>query len=208
MLAWSDGEGDDGVWVAEAVCTAPAEHGHISKISPPRPAGTEPGDAAGGTDTDQLADEVAEAKRAERRKVIENNRSWRAAEDVRRQWLTQLFARKSPPKGAQRYVLAEFARAHWRLCNKIGQGHQLACQLLGLESPSHDTLFDAMTTASDGRAQVLALAIVLGAYEDHTSTETWRSPTPQDRDYLAKLVEWGYQLSDIEAGVLGETQAD
>ena len=61
----------------------------------------------------------------------------------------------------------------------------------------------AMATASDNRAQVIALALVLGAYEDFTSVDTWRNPTPQDRDYLNQLVEWGYQPSDIEQSVIG-----
>ena len=74
-------------------------------------------------------------------------------------------------------MLAEFAIAHWRLCNKIGQGHELACHLLGIEN--REALVTAMASATDNRAQVIALALVLGAYEDFTSTDTWRNPTPK-----------------------------
>jgi hypothetical protein len=32
-----------------------------------------------------------------------------------------------------------------------------------------------MATASDGRAQVITLALILGSYEEHTSTDTRRT---------------------------------
>ena len=102
-------------------------------------------------------------------------------------------------------MLGELTVAHWRLTNKIGQGHELACRLLGLEN--REALVETMASANDNRAQVIALALALGAYEDFTSTDTWRNPTPQDREYFQMLVEWGYQLSDIEASIMGEEQA-
>ena len=44
--------------------------------------------------------------------MIENNKAWRAAETVRREWLTAFLARKTLPKGALRYVLTELAVSH------------------------------------------------------------------------------------------------
>ena len=52
--------------------------------------------------------------------------------------------------------------------------------------------------------QVIGVALVLGAYEEHPSTETWRTPKDCDRRYLAALTEWGYQLFDVEQLVTGE----
>jgi hypothetical protein len=51
---------------------------------------------------------------------------------------------------------------------------------------------------------VIALAMVLGAYEEHTSTETWRNLHDCDQAYLNTLTRWGYQLSDIETLALGD----
>jgi ParB family chromosome partitioning protein len=58
-------------------------------------------------------------------------RSWRSAETVRRAWLAGLLSRKTLPPGAPQYILTEVAVAHWTLCSSLGQGHQLAAQLLG-----------------------------------------------------------------------------
>ena len=182
------------VWQTVYVCTDPEANGHESSIR------------SASSTSQKPAVDPEEAKK-QRRRVIENNKAWRSAETVRREWLTNLLARKAPPKGALRFVLGELATAHWRLTNKIGQGHELACRLLGIDG-GREALGAAMAAASDNRAQVIALALVLGAYEDFTSVDTWRNPTPQDRDYLNTLVEWGYELSEIEVTVLGDTKAD
>ena len=108
--------------------------------------------------------------------MIQNNKEWRAAETVRRQWLTALLARKSPPQGALGYVLAELAASHWRLTAKIG-AHERACQLLGFAGK--DALAAAMNQAAGNRAQVIALGLILGAFEDFMTTNTWRNPTPR-----------------------------
>lgn len=123
---------------------------------------------------------------------------------MRRQWLTALLARKSPPTGAFGYVLAELAASHWRLTTKIG-AHELACELFGFDGK--DTLATAMNQAAGNRAQVIALGLILAAFEDLMTTGTWRNPTPQDRDYLTRLTEWGYEPSGIERTVLGEQAA-
>ena len=185
-----DEDGYEPVAVPVYVCVAPEANEHVSKYPTPaaRPQATADPDAA----------------RAERRMVIQNNKDWRAAETVRRQWLTALLARKNPPKGALRYVLAELAASHWRLISKIG-GHELGCELLGFDGK--DALAAAMNHADGNRAQVIALGVILGAFEDFMTTDTWRNPTPQDRDYLTRLTEWGYEPSDIERTVLGEEVA-
>jgi ParB family chromosome partitioning protein len=67
-----------------------------------------------------------------------------------------------------------------------------------------DAITAAIEAASDGRAQVIALALVLGAFEEHTTTETWRTPKDCDQRYLAALTRWGYQLSDVENLILGQ----
>ena len=136
--------------------------------------------------------------------MIQNNKEWRAVGTVRRQWLTALLARKNPPKGALGYVLAELAASHGRLTSKIG-AHELACGLLGFAGK--DALATAMNQAAGSRSQVIALGLILGAFEDFMTTDTWRNPTPQDRDFLTRLTGWGYEPSAIERTVLGEEAA-
>ncbi|OLT43925.1 hypothetical protein BJF86_13270 [Serinicoccus sp. CNJ-927] len=59
-------------------------------------------------------DAQAEAKRAQRRLVRENNTAWRSAETVRRQWLAQFVIRKTPPKGAEDLICqAVLTGPHW-----------------------------------------------------------------------------------------------
>ncbi len=52
------------------------------------------------------------------------------------------------------------------------------------------------------QALMLALALLVCEWESRTGRETWRRPGARDRRYLAALVEWGYQPSDVERIVL------
>jgi ParB family chromosome partitioning protein len=64
----------------------------------------------------------------------------------------------------------------------------------------------------DARAQVLTLAVVLGALEARTPKDAWRGGgggyLVRSRDYLAFLVEQGYELADVERIITGERSAD
>ena len=48
----------------------------------------------------------------------------------------------------------------------------------------------------------VSLAVLLGAYEDGTSRNSWRSPTSDTVAYFTALHAWGYPLSDVESLVL------
>ena len=202
LQQWArDLDADGGYRAAAAttwICFDPQVHGHAGQY----PGAPAPVGGASAEDSEADAEAAADRARAGRRRVIANNRSWRSAETVRRQWLAQFLARKSPPKGALRFLLGEFARGHWALCQSLGAGSQVAAELLGVDGCTGIAV--ALAAASDQRAQVIGLALVLGAYEEHTSTETWRTPKDCDRRYLAVLAEWGYQLSDVEQLVTGE----
>jgi ParB family chromosome partitioning protein len=132
----------------------------------------------------------------------DNNKAWRTAEAVRRDWLTQLLARKTAPKGAMRFVIAELADPGTHLAYTMQRHHEVACQLLGVEQapPAWDTESDievhlrtVLDSASDARAEVIALGLALGAYEETMVVDIWRRPpAPRQAAYLSKLVEWGY----------------
>jgi ParB family chromosome partitioning protein len=130
-----------------------------------------------GTDTREAERQNAEAERAEaekreRRKVLALNRLGAAAMSVRREFVTKLLARKTPPKGAAIFVADALARDSYLLT-----GHNAAettAALLGLEHPqSVVKLGSTLSGGGDARAQVITLALVLGALE--APKDAWRN---------------------------------
>ena len=71
------------------------------------------------------------AKRIERRRVIDNNKAWRSAETVRREWLARFITRKTPPAGAEALVCAALISGHHSLTRAMQEGHRLLCGFLG-----------------------------------------------------------------------------
>jgi ParB family transcriptional regulator, chromosome partitioning protein len=151
-----------------------------------------------------------EAASEERRRVLANNKAWRSAEKVRRRWLAELLSRKTPPAGAVQFLIEELARGDHSLRRALEDGHRFAQPLLGLTElkpnygrPSASAILDALATASSNRAQVIGLALVLGACEAATGVHTWRDPIDAASGrYFAALKRWGYPLSDVEQIVL------
>ena len=177
------------------VCTDWRKHGHRSRFGSwqdtPVPAQM----------TEAEADALTEQARQDRRRVIDNNRAWASAETVRRGWLKTFLSRKTLPKGAVSFVASELAHGYYAL-QKAMQTPGLLPELLGCKDR-----IDLATTAekaTDGRAQVIALGIILAALEGSITREAWRTPQPADKRYLRFLVTLGYQLSDVEQFVLGQ----
>jgi ParB-like chromosome segregation protein Spo0J len=195
-------------------CASPGEHGHTlrsSLLAAPAPGA---GGAAGG-DTGEPGASPGPAEEPPpdpgRRLVIEGNKAWQAAAEVRKRWLAEvLFARRAAPR-----EVAEFA----------------ARQLLGMPEPVRSGLamapgrmsFGEITrqdaakwleicgTTAAGRLPLLMLAPIAVAYE-HAMTQnegrnTWRtdrySPCPRDQaaGYLGLLASVGYELTPIERAV-------
>lgn len=73
----------------------------------------------------------------------------------------------------------------------------LAAELLGVDN--REAIEQAAATATDARALLISLVIVLAAYEDGTRVDTWRSPMSADRRYFGWLADNGYPLSEVEA---------
>ena len=163
-------------------------------------------------------DEAAEAARKteERRRVRQRNTEWRAATEVRTSHLKALLARKAPPPGALKLIVEAMARGETQpLMSSFG--HETACELLGLTGNGaaaghRDLLLAELARASEKRAQVIALAMVLGAAEHGVrDVHTWQYAEgsywsaygiPAAARYLAWLAEHtDYGLSSIEAEV-------
>lgn len=172
-------------------CADPKGNGHKGRIS-------------SGSQAGQSAEDAS----AERKKVLAGNKAWRSAEKVRRGWLREFLARPKVPDGGLQFTLEALARSDQNLrfaMDTRSEGrHVMARQLLGLAKADGSSwtqppeVYTAMTTASPARAQVIALAIVLGACEAATGVHSWRSPGTDTAGYLEALARWGYGLSDIE----------
>lgn len=202
--SWDEDDPDDrpSTVVADAVylCTDPAGNGHtlLSRFTTGKPVPT----------SDAKTDEQRESERAARADVIESNKAWASAETVRRRWLRGFVARKSAPKGAVAFVARALGYADHALREALIAGHPLAHELLGLDRPlAYDRRCDAIDTAvleaGDARAPMLALALVLAAYEAATDREHWRTPNPGTARYLRYLEAQGYELSDVERRAAG-----
>jgi ParB family transcriptional regulator, chromosome partitioning protein len=156
------------------------------------------------------------AKTEERRRVRRRNTEWRAATETRTSHLKALLARKAPPAGALTLIVEAMARGETRpLMSSFG--HQTACELLGLGGDGsgggyRHLLLAELARAPEKRAQVIALATVLGAAEHGVrDVHTWQSAegsywasygVPLAARYLAWLAaHTGYALSGIEAEV-------
>ncbi len=182
------------VWSPVYVCTDPVAYGHVDST------------ANGQTSTTKTEADGEEAK-AERKRVLANNKAWRSAETVRREWLRSLLSRKSAPKGAMTFVLGELVRGSLELRQAMERGHAPAVETLGIED-SHGALNNAFDDASDNRAQVIAFGLVLCAHDAATGVHSWRSQSESTKRYLTALSSWGYDLSDVESLIVGDVNTE
>lgn len=196
------------------VCTNPSKNGHelfdsLSHVGKTKAADLEP--------------EEREAQRAERVKVKTNNAAMVSATSVRLRFVQSLLDRKKLPAGAGQIMAAAVFRDRDKIRFSYERGCVLAHQLFGFENgPWHSAAegFVALGDAvSDARGQMLALVVILAAYEDNISKDCWRVKDGGRNRYLKFLASIGYELSHVEemaAGLrevvnvadLGETVAD
>ncbi|MFI8528554.1 ParB/RepB/Spo0J family partition protein [Promicromonospora sukumoe] len=142
-----------------------------------------------------------QAASTERAEVVTNNKAWKSAQTVRRQWLADFAKRKTTPKDAAVF-LAHTMRVDASTIEKASQSaHGLACEWLGLKTTngwgSRQALADLIDKSSPARALHISLVLALAAIEDRTGVHTWRGGGNESR-YLRALEAWGYNLSDVE----------
>ena len=126
--------------------------------------------------------------------------------------MTRLLTRKTAPKGGVAYIAGELAHADHALRRAMEDGHTTACDLLGvdIETGTYGTrsgrnpLAKLLSTANDGRAQVITLGIILAAQEAATSTASWRHVQPDTARYLTFLADQGYPLAPVEQRARGQ----
>jgi ParB family chromosome partitioning protein len=196
--------------ISRYLCTDPAQYGHANVHGTP--------DGTPTQDQQAAEDQAAEAARQteERRRVRQRNTQWRAATDTRTSHLRAVLGRKAAPAGALKLVVEAMARGETQP-QASSFGYQTACELLGLAGNGaatghRDLPLSEQARASDKRAEVIALAMVLGAAEHGVrDVHVWQAAEdhyrlhydiPLAARYLAWLAEHtGYSLSDIEAEV-------
>ena len=148
---------------------------------------------------------------AARRLVIQGNKAWKAAAQVRKRWLaTNLFPRRTVPREAAQFVARQLLTMPDPLRSGLATAHDrvLFTELTGQPA---DKWEQACDTAATARLPLVMLAPIVTAYEqamtEGEGKNTWRpdrySPCPPSEAgcYLAFLASLGYQLSDIEQAV-------
>lgn len=204
-----DGEESGSTWqppvqvlVAQHVCTDYAAHGHVDRWAGTRTGETTKKRAADMTDAER------ETAKAERRNVIDSNKAWKAATQVRRNWLAGFAQRKTAPAGAEAY-LARVMVGGWHFQTPDHETLALAgftgrdaADVWNVAAEQRQAAADAVATATPKRALQIALAVTLSLWEHSTHPNTWRNHTSHDLDTLAHLKQWGYPTSEIEDRML------
>ena len=89
-------------------------------------------------------------------------------------------------------------------CN--GMHHRFGCDLLDVSDAG--ALSAMLKNAGDARAQMITLALVLGAHEAELGVYTWRSRNRAAERYLSQIAIWGYDLAEIEQSVIKDNSDD
>jgi hypothetical protein len=149
---------------------------------------------------------MTEEAKAARREVIEGNKAWRAAEPVRRQWVEDLLARKTPPKGTLRFAVGEVLADP----DRIGDGKDaMLAELLRKPEPrawGRSVGAAAATEASEARLPLVLLAQIAAAREQTMSEATWRTANGSAARWFVFLASTGYTLADIEQRVVNDAR--
>jgi ParB family chromosome partitioning protein len=194
-------------------CASPAEHGHTFVYEQPVSAGHGDGPQPQSPMPDPAGGPAPEPERdPSRNLVIEGNKAWAAAAEVRKRWLGQLFGRRSVPKEVARFVAGRLLAMPEPLRLGLATAHSkpLFTEIAG--QAAHD-IGDGVATCPLARLPLLMLAPIAVAYEgemfgaDANRRATWREDrySPCSRQeagrYLSFLASLGYQLSPIEQAV-------
>jgi ParB family chromosome partitioning protein len=187
-------ESDDGYEMAY-LCLDPVGHGHIDQ-----PKGHSRTTSSA---IDAAAPGMNDEQKAERRKVIANNKAWEVANPVRCDYVTELLARRTAPKGTLRYVAEAIMADPAGLA--AGDGDRVA-SLIGKET--HPGAWDRSAAlalaseATDARLPLVLLAQVAASVEARFGDrQGWRHPTSALVSYLRFLAPCGYGLSEVEQEV-------
>lgn len=143
-------------------------------------------------------------KSAERKRVIANNKAWRAAEPVRRQFVKELLQRRTTPKEVAPFVTEELLRnsstlsyIKWDVTSEITGWPDG-----GYFSTPLNHAAGKVLGSTPAQLWMTLLGYVASAYESVMGVHTWRAAHLNSARYFAFLDSVGYTLSDIELEVV------
>ncbi|MFX0581008.1 ParB/RepB/Spo0J family partition protein [Nocardia nepalensis] len=191
--------GDEGTDTSDLGQDEQDGHGEGDELAAARRAATE---AAA-----QAEAEAREQERLARRRVRELNKQGAAAKTTRTEFVTRLLTRKTPP-GQAPVFLAQALVSDSGLLSEY-HAFSAALELLGIKGfRGRDEVLADLDTAKPARAQVIVLALVLGAYESRADKDLWRYADRGVRRYLKFLGQLGHPLVPVELAALGEVNSD
>jgi ParB family chromosome partitioning protein len=195
-------KGAERVWEVDVLeyCTDWAANGHY------RPAGK----GSAKKDPEAMTDaekKQAEADRAERKRVIQNNKDWPLATEVRRTWIkdTLLQLKKLPAD-------AELIPALWMSSNlpmpNPRADEKTAANWLGIADATGRAFRQHLLDANDHGIRRANLAIALAGVEAVlTEKDSWRFKAQFGLGlYLRVLASWGYDPSVLELELIAEAK--
>ncbi len=143
-----------------------------------------------------------EQDRLAARRVRELNKQGLAAMEVRREFVTQLLARKTPPPQAAK-LIADALVAEPALLGEYN-AFETGAELLGGKVTLRRDLQSVIDTAKPARCQVIVLGLVLGALEKRTVKDSWRYSDAGVGRYLRFLQMVGHDLVPVELATIGD----
>lgn len=118
---------------------------------------------------------------------------------MRREWLASFAGRKTPPKGVEGVGLTCLLAGDHEIRMSMENRHPLLRASLSLPEAEGRTwergyeeiaaLIEQMASTTKRRLGALAALLLLMAWKERTSTQTWRSATPQVRSYPGATIE-------------------
>ena len=179
-------------WATGYVCTDAKANGHknrhASRNDKPR--------------AEDKTPEEREQDKQHRALVVENNKAWKAAREVRTEWVKTFLTRKTLPTNAGQFLAVALTRDADMVTDV--KGNHVAAGWIAKDSETSygrsTALADAAENANDKRALVVALATVLGGYEARAGDGAWRENGDHSSSgrYLRFLEASGYVLSEVE----------
>lgn len=170
------------------VCTDWRKHGHANSYS----------QTSSKPSREEMTEEQREKAKADRRDVIESNRSWDDAEPVRRGWVTKFLTRRTAPKGSAVLIAQAITTGRAGTAYVDDTKASEVARVFEVGSTT-----EAVAKGTDGRALVLALGRVLAGYEAQTGRQSWRQVDERTALYLRFLADNGYELSEVEKRAAG-----
>ncbi|WP_435125922.1 ParB N-terminal domain-containing protein [Micromonospora tulbaghiae] len=141
---------------------------------------------------------MTEEQKAERRRVIENNKLMEAANTVRREWLTNLLAGKTPPKGTNKLIAEMLADSGYILSTWVNGGRKMLDDLLSPGKTKRAGTSRVPARVSDARYTVISLAAIAAANESAITRTSWRAPDPAVAKWLQWCITNGFQVGKVE----------